>query len=160
MDSQWICDICFLFILRAALLHTCPNHDKCFGMLTQCFCITHNSLSPVLPPIWDRLARKQRQSRCTPAAPAHLSPPAGCCKQSSVVSQSMNMRTKGKRHYSDRHFCTTPPLQVWASVCQAGCLFLYIPIPSSPHITHTWWQTRQQCCVCTCDYNLNSKCST
>ena len=38
-----------------------------------------------------------------------------------------------------------------------ACLSLHIPLPPSPHITHTWWQTRQQCCVCTCDYNLNSK---
>lgn len=128
----------FLFILRADLSHTSPNHDKCFGMLTQCFCITHNSLSPVLPPIWDRLATEQRQSRgcrCAPGAPAHLSPPAGCSKQSSAVSQSMTMRTKGKRCRSDRHFYPPPTLQ--GSVCQEGLSFSLYPTPSlTPHHTH------------------------
>lgn len=69
------------------------------------------------------------------AAPAHLSPPAGCSKQSSAVSQSMTMRTKGKRCRSDRHFYPPPTLQ--GSVCQEGLSFSLYPTPSlTPHHTH------------------------
>lgn len=178
MESQWICFLFVYFSITLSALpctekpfpspHTYSNHDKRFGMLTQWFCITHNSTSPVLPPIWDRLAPEAEAELELPVCSSSTDPsvPArGRLCRSSAVSRSMTVQTKGERCSSNRHFYPPPALtslQVWGSVCLAGCLSLYIPLlvvccPNSPHlpplnppspITHTLWQTWSSETIC------------
>lgn len=113
-------------------------------MLTQWFCITHNSMSPVLPPIWDWLAPEAEAESEVPVCSSGTDPSVPACGllcRSSAASRSMTVQTKGEQCSSNRHFYPPPTftsLHVWGPFCLAGCLSLYTPVfvvccPSSPH---------------------------
>ncbi len=142
-------------------LYTFSNHDKCFRMLIQWFCITHNSMPPVLPPIWDRPAPTAETELVLPVCSSSIGPSVPACRllcRSSAVSQSMTMQTKGETCSSSRHFYPPPTLtslQVWGSFCSTLSFSLYpsacclvpqqpTPITTKPPLhTHTLYSSRQ-----------------
>lgn len=149
--------VCIHAVKSHSLTHI--PHEKCLGMLTQWFCITLNSMAPVLPPIWDPLAPKAEAQLVLLASSSSAGPSVPACRlvcRSSTISRSMTMQTKGEKCPSNGHLYPRPTLtslQVHGCFCLVGSLSLYIPIAhtyhhhTSPHDTHIVADKRVVLCL-------------